>query len=412
MMTSEKLISRRKALQHLATGSGALLVASASAIADSGPKEYVGAAYHPVTGEPVVDATARLRGNDNLGGKISIGNERIPLTGLNHTETKFNNDKPGVNIEIERTHRYQQLWPTGKTPNRIDISVKPGSNISGMTDHIDGFDKLGFYLEEVGPKASSKDIRESAVSYITSHIAGSPETDNISTSDDTCGGCGGGSVDCSGDGTCTGGLNGDSVQLDAPRTGGEYAAGNHGFHQVSGFGVDYDQIGYSNGSGNRWHLQSYFPDAPYGYCGGAENRWAYYRVDSQAGYEIEFDNWEPRDNAMKENWSPSFSIGVGVYGVFSVGVGSISLPIEQPYVDPHDYDYVEWSLDMSGDVPKSQDDSNGVRVDVIPRVDDYYSTRDIKCTASHDYVIPDCRTDHYYSTPEVTWIASPTIVSG
>lgn len=167
----------------------------------------------------------------------------------------------------------------------------------------------------------------------------------------------------------------------------EYYLSIHGFHNVSGFDVAYDEI--PDGDRNRWHLQGHFetnperdPDGDGVYDFSYNSDYVNYRIENGVDdYETDFENWTPNESMMdsRGTWDSGPFDVVAAFSPYLTSAGAfveMAFSGDKGDVTWQDYGYVDWHipLDDQSALPTEQDDAAGAYVDVYnyaPANDNY-----------------------------------------
>jgi hypothetical protein len=198
----------------------------------------------------------------------------------------------------------------------------------------------------------------------------------------------------------------------------EYSLVMHG-NRSPAFGGTHDVI--DDGDEQRVHLQSYFADGPYPNDGDDQYPDSvYYRIEpSFSGSDkIDFANQEPDNPDLGSGYSfqPGFSIGVPLSPFLTGNLASITLGQDGGFVGEKDYEYTQWDirLDANGTFPTSQDDSDGVQIDIVDANKSDYSTHYVEAESNYtwfQYVAGDNVGANYYTTLTPDFTASFDVVN-
>lgn len=339
---------------------------------------YAGVAYDPVTAEVLDDAEAHLNYRKNgVTGQVHIGNETFHISesdvesGDKDKRWEFTNawrgdrDSHGVpktlkNLRVtahgdgELTGRLVRKTPTDGNKEEIGFSLSKrssseASSTSGLVSDIrNGVEKIQ------NSRPDSHKISGSVEDTARTERNSSEEDDVEIAADEV-------------DVEMLGGTDTDNEDLTFYYTSGMHGYDNHSDYDVGPRKLHEDY-------GNRFHIQSYFPNGDQG-VGDHTGRYVDYRIERD-DKEIEFENWFPTDEfaEQSDNWNPSFSIGASYPGIpFSVGVGSIRPTEKQGEVLARSRQYVDWHITLNDGIlndgpllPTSQDETEGVQVDIRP----------------------------------------------
>jgi hypothetical protein len=153
----------------------------------------------------------------------------------------------------------------------------------------------------------------------------------------------------------------------------------HGFDNVDGFDVDYDEIRYQEN--NRWHMQSHFdilPDSDPNNDGIVDFSYeplsVNYYIETGGGYLTDFANAEPTESQMANNDANRFPVSdlftviasaypylAGAGALINMAYSSSGSLTEDPY------DSLDWYIPLNStdmNMPDDQDSAAGARFDL------------------------------------------------
>ncbi|WP_135823359.1 hypothetical protein [Halorussus ruber] len=171
-----------------------------------------------------------------------------------------------------------------------------------------------------------------------------------------------------------GALDGDSVDA---TDGGTYKFAVHGFDNVSGFELPYDEIHYEDT--NRWHLEGYFDPVPDDSYKAYYPRYANFGIaNPHDDFYQKFSAPSPTEDEMSSGGDfnlPSevgdaFDVIAGLDPYLSMTKAAIEMKLSGDsgsVTDTANYDGVDWHIPMDSydaGLPDSQETAAGARIDI------------------------------------------------